>query len=559
MSKIKLYNTQDVEKYGEKSSIRIIYGSITIIYENEKFALEPNDRHEFVKEIFDYIYKTKKCSEYDLVLYLEKELNKDIQRSPLSLHLVSTIKFLERCNILSRVEPVDKTGSGLFNDGVNYRKKIKIYLNENLFNYLSKLHGKEFFTDIEEVIKQKEAMLKIDDIDFDVDAIKKDRNKLIKYLEHIAFIETDIYSLKNRYKSLLSKNNSLIFEGSKEYQKLENVFIRKELALKEEIIKIEDKISNKPNLKNKIIVDKPKKPVEPTFDMSIPEEPTYVKPGLFNKKKVLLENEILKENFERQMKLYKKKYAEFSQKFKEYKEEIKIYEDKLVECKKQEELLNKTAYENELKEFKKSKEKWILELKEVNDRFEKFNLKKEKDKEEALGLLPNNSNIRKKLYELEYIDFLIKQDIQIRNKLYSYGVIYGKYRDFVSITTFIDYLKSGRCDSLEGSNGAYNIYEQETRTDIIIGKLDTIIDKLDEIKTTQYFIYNEIKEVKKSLEEINDQLLINNNLNTVQVEQLNGVINNTKDIAYNTKVTSYYSKKNARLTSALCFMELFDI
>ena len=105
----------------------------------------------------------------------------------------------------------------------------------------------------------------------------------------------------------------------------------------------------------------------------------------------------------------------------------------------------------------------------------------------------------------------------------------------------------------------HTIYMQETRTDIIIGKLDTIIDKLDEIKTTQYFIYNEIKEVKKSLEEINDQLLINNNLNTVQVEQLNGVINNTKDIAYNTKVTSYYSKKNARLTSALCFMELFDI
>ena len=112
---------------------------------------------------------------------------------------------------------------------------------------------------------------------------------------------------------------------------------------------------------------------------------------------------------------------------------------------------------------------------------------------------------------------------------------------------------------MEGSNGAYNIYEQETRTDIIIGKLDTIIEKLDEIKTSQYFIYNEIKEAKNSLEAINDQLLINNNLNTVQVEQLNSVINNTKDIAYNTKVTAFYSKKNARLTSALCFMELFDI
>ena len=138
--------------------------------------------------------------------------------------------------------------------------------------------------------------------------------------------------------------------------------------------------------------------------------------------------------------------------------------------------------------------------------------------------------------------------------MYSYGIIYGKYRNFVAITSFYDYLMSSRCSTLEGSDGAYNLFEQETRSNLIVERLDKIITSLDEIKSMQYCIYNQMTNINKSLDLINDQLLVNNLLETVQISQLNDIINNTESIAYNTSVTAYYSKKIANYTKALTIL-----
>ncbi len=78
-------------------------------------------------------------------------------------------------------------------------------------------------------------------------------------------------------------------------------------------------------------------------------------------------------------------------------------------------------------------------------------------------------------------------------KYYDVDVIYPKYRNLIAITTFIEYLESGRCKSLYGYTGCYNVYEQELRQNTIIGKLDQVLVKLDEIKKAQYATFMAIQ------------------------------------------------------------------
>ena len=113
---------------------------------------------------------------------------------------------------------------------------------------------------------------------------------------------------------------------------------------------------------------------------------------------------------------------------------------------------------------------------------------------------------------------------------------------------------AGRCTELEGPDGTYNLYELESRSDIVINKLDKILTSLDQIKENQYYIFNEIKTANDSLDMINGQLLVNNSLEVVEISKLNDIIANTNQTAYNTAVTAFYSKKNAELTDALGFM-----
>lgn len=74
-------------------------------------------------------------------------------------------------------------------------------------------------------------------------------------------------------------------------------------------------------------------------------------------------------------------------------------------------------------------------------------------------------------------------------KYYDLDVIYPKYRNLIAITTFIEYLESGRCKSLYGYTGCYNVYEQELRQNTIIGKLDQVLIQLDQIKKIQFATY----------------------------------------------------------------------
>ena len=78
-------------------------------------------------------------------------------------------------------------------------------------------------------------------------------------------------------------------------------------------------------------------------------------------------------------------------------------------------------------------------------------------------------------------------------KLYAQNIVYAKYRNLVAISTIYEYFDSGRCTELEGPNGAYNMYEGELRSNIIICSLSQIISDLGQIKNGQYALYEQIR------------------------------------------------------------------
>lgn len=132
----------------------------------------------------------------------------------------------------------------------------------------------------------------------------------------------------------------------------------------------------------------------------------------------------------------------------------------------------------------------------------------------------------------------------ILQRLYGLNVLYPKYRNLVAVATFYEYFDSGRCKDLTGHEGAYNIYENEIRLNTILGKLDDIIEHLEDIRSNQYIIYHAIKE--------GDKIANNIYQKSVKIsESMNAIEDNTELIAYNSSIT-------AKNTEILKFISIYD-
>ncbi len=100
----------------------------------------------------------------------------------------------------------------------------------------------------------------------------------------------------------------------------------------------------------------------------------------------------------------------------------------------------------------------------------------------------------------------LEESKALLQQMYSIGIIYPKYQNLIAISSFYDYLMSGRCSELEGHEGAYNIYEMEARLDRIVTQLDVVIQKLDQIQRNQYMLYKAIQEGNKQNQELLSKL-----------------------------------------------------
>ncbi len=223
-----------------------------------------------------------------------------------------------------------------------------------------------------------------------------------------------------------------------------------------------------------------------------------------------------------------------------YQKEIELYNEKVAMCKNEEARAKEEAAARVANNIEKAK----LAVQEAKDALE------EMSNNASLNDIPAKTLQISMENEASQVESMLKEMLECRNKLYSYNIVFEKYRNMVTIFTFYEYLASGRCDSLEGAYGAYNIYENEVRANIIIDKLSTIIQKLDEIKQNQGMIYSELKKVNQNLSELNNKM-------SKAVKSLETIEYNTEITAYNTAVTAYYAQKNAELTNTLGYLVAF--
>ena len=84
--------------------------------------------------------------------------------------------------------------------------------------------------------------------------------------------------------------------------------------------------------------------------------------------------------------------------------------------------------------------------------------------------------------------------------LYSVIPVHYKYRNAAALMSFVEYFETGRCRSLEGPDGAYNLYENEIRMNAILSKLDDVILNLKQIQQNQYALYHGMMQVKNNID-----------------------------------------------------------
>lgn len=146
------------------------------------------------------------------------------------------------------------------------------------------------------------------------------------------------------------------------------------------------------------------------------------------------------------------------------------------------------------------------------------------------------------IYKIQDAERYYNETVSVLKKLYSIDIIYPKYQNLIAIGMFCEYFDSGRCSSLEGHEGAYNIYESELRQNIIIAKLDEIILKLDTVQQNQYFLYQAIQNSNQTIRMISNELL-----------------SKIDSIEQNQSLSTYYNGITARNTDILVWERLFSI
>lgn len=109
-------------------------------------------------------------------------------------------------------------------------------------------------------------------------------------------------------------------------------------------------------------------------------------------------------------------------------------------------------------------------------------------------------------YQLEIIKSKQDETCNTLEKLYSYNIISHKYRNVAAVFSLYEFIESGRCDNLEGYDGAYNLYEELVSKKIVMDKLDDIIENIDEVSHTQHNLCTAILDCNKNVDELCNQM-----------------------------------------------------
>lgn len=176
-------------------------------------------------------------------------------------------------------------------------------------------------------------------------------------------------------------------------------------------------------------------------------------------------------------------------------------------------------------------------IKEMNKQIKEENEVTEAQYQNAMSEWKDSNNAAH-----EYFAKPLSETQAVLDKLYSADVIYPKYRTLLALTSIYEYLVTGRCEELSGAHGAYNLYEDEVRKDMVISQLNTVIENLEQIRQNQYMLYEQVKGIQQNTRAI-----------AAELYQIKGYAACLTDLA---ALTTFYSGVAASNTSTLTYCQM---
>ena len=114
--------------------------------------------------------------------------------------------------------------------------------------------------------------------------------------------------------------------------------------------------------------------------------------------------------------------------------------------------------------------------------------------------------------------------------LYGLDIIYPKYRGLVPVATFCEYAASGRCNTLEGPDGMYNLYERELLAHFIVNNLTEINESISRIDSRLGDISQQLTSAQRNQELLYLQIIKGNTLSNAINENIVGLIDHVSSL-----------------------------
>lgn len=427
--------------------------------------------------------------------------------------------------------------------GKTFEDKVFEYIHDTIDSVRIENAGKQSSDDFSAFTENLESECGLNTLDvFDTFSDTLTVAKLKSYLMSMIQLETDILSSTKYLEELIYQyylakdskcavNMEPIADMLNTYLEAERTHSEKANAYQEALSRLNQyKYLHRPNMPTgNSLPAAPQKP----------QTPQYKNWNLFNKKKIKAENELILWMYKKELEKYEEQMAKYNSDVaalkkaaeEEYALKIQTAEKESEGIKQEMDLLKKTADQAKLV-FETAREEHLAKIASV----------------------PQMSIVEFLGQKVEKTKELIEKLYKTRKEMYALNIVFAKYWDLVSLSTFYEYLSAGRCTTLDGAHGAYNLYEAEIRADRIICQLSDIIESLDDIAKTQRTVYSQLRNMNKTIESLNDSMEnACNSLMDIKQSTMN-IEKNSKVIAFNTKEAAHYAKVNANLTNALGFM-----
>lgn len=128
-------------------------------------------------------------------------------------------------------------------------------------------------------------------------------------------------------------------------------------------------------------------------------------------------------------------------------------------------------------------------------------------------------------------------------QLYNCDIIHPKYKKLDYVVLIYECLDTGRCNTLVGPDGAYNKVELDYRLDTISQQLNTIIDRLGDIRGIMRGMRRDISSLSGWMSRMDSSI---NDLNKGISEGRQDINNTLKQMTSNTELFTYQQERIAR-------------